>query len=459
MNSDAFARFWRTDLTRDCFLSFAAPSDLKSLRLTCREVAPDVASALFRHLTIRFNANSFSRRSRMIALEGIGHHVKTLTFEMAHSQTTFLPPLIAPDTLEELTFIYEPHTVSSRPVSASSTSSGSKYGSWEIDDLLIKHYPPVFHAATNIPAFTRALTALPNLRRLELSCPGQEEAQRYRRDAVDFALISLRVAVEQANPAALDTLVLDPVHPGAAFSLRPQTSYGSSPASTRVWRRIKSLKIGMDSFAFGRHLPSDHLKILHTYLQSFPSVEQLSFEWLGNKGPCPLSLDAEPCTSRPSSLESANACPKSCALPACKPIRLRRLRQMHLRNATFDASQAAAFVMLHRKVLHEFDFDECALRSGTWNEALAPLSRITGSDDWKAQQRPLREEVMDVPLVLSPVEEKSEVECVLTKLWDDEHLLHNRRLRTLRKLGLRTKDMVPVHVKRLLRSARLGWHF
>ncbi|ETN46799.1 uncharacterized protein HMPREF1541_00988 [Cyphellophora europaea CBS 101466] len=452
MTSDAFVRFWRTDLTRECFLSFAGQDELKNLRFTCRELGQNVAPKLFRHLTIHFSANTFSRHSRMVALERMGHHVKKLAFVMPHSHTTFLPPLMTPDTLEELTFIYEPHTSNSRPVSASSTSSGSKYGSWEIDDLLIKHYPPVFHAATNIPAFVRAFSALTSLRKLEIQCPGQDHGQRYRRDAVDFALISLRVAVEQANPCALDTLVLNPIHPGAAFSLRPQASYGSSPSSTRVWRRIKTMKIGMDSFTFGLHLPSDHLKILHTYLQAFPAMEHFDFEWLGDQGPCPLSLDAEPCTSRPSSLDSVNACPNSCTLPSCKPIRYRRLRTMHLRNATLDAEQAATFVKLHRKVLHEFNFDECSLRSGTWDEALAPLSRIAGNDKGKKQ----REEVMDVPLVLSPIEDKAEVECVLTKLWDDEHAAPSRGLQTLRKFGQRTKKMLPAHVKRLLQTARLG---
>lgn len=459
MDSEPFIRFWRTDLTRECFLSCAVHEDLKSLRLVCRETSQDVAPELFRHLNIFFDANTFSRHSRLVALEHIGHHVKMLSFNMPHSPSTFLPPLIASDTLQELNFIYEPHTVNLRPVSASSASSESKYGSWDVEDLLIRHYPPIFHAATNIPAFTRAFAALPSLRKLHICCPGQEAGQLYRRDAVDFALISLRVAIEQANPAHFEALMLDPVHPGAAFSLRPQSSYGSSPASTRIWRRVKSLSIGMSSFAFGDHRPSDHLKILHTYLQSFPSIEHFAFEWLGDKGPNPLSLDAEPCTSRPSSYDSTNSCPMSSSVPAYKPLRFRQLRTMHLRNAIFDASQAAGFVMLHRKVLYEFNFDECTLRSGTWDEALAPLSCITGNDEWKKGQRRPTEEVMEVPLVLSPAKEKSEVECIVTKLWDDDYKAPSRGLRTLKQFGMKTKVVLPTHVKRLLSRVRLGWHF
>lgn len=449
----AFFTFWRNDLTRSCFLSHTARDDLKSLRLACSDFAFDLAPVLFSSINLHFTTNSFGRQARMVALERIGHHVKTFNFTMVHSAETFLPPLIAPDTLQEINFVYEPQAVTSRPASASSASSGSKYGSWEMSDLLIKHYPPLFHAATNVPAFVRVLTALPNLSELRVSCPNQGAGQRYRRDVVDYALISLRMAVEQANPSFLQSLVLDDVHPATALYLRPQLSYGASPASTRVWRRVKKLDIAMSSFAYSRDSPSDHLKVLHTYLQSFCSLEHLKFRWLGEKGPCPISLDAEPCTSRPASLDCAKACPRSCMLPSCKPIRFRHLRTMHLENAILDSSQAAAFIMSHRKVLHEFQFDECHLRSGTWDDALAPLSHITGSDNWKQKQ----EEVMDVPLLLSPGGERPSVDCVRSRLWDDP-TLRRKGYEVLRKMSLRTKEILPGHVKRLLRGARVGWH-
>ena len=453
MSSIAFLRFWQNDLIRHTFLSHSSQEDLKALRLVCYEFADDVAPTLFSSINLHFTANSFSRQARLFALERIGHHVKTFIFSMPHSTETFLPPLIAPDTLEEINFSYEPKLFNSRPSSSSSSSSGSKYGSWEMSDLLIKHYPPLFHAATNVPTFARALAAMPKLRELHISCPEQGSGQRYRRNVVDYALISLRIAVEQANPSDLQTLALDKVHPAAALYLRPQLSYGASPASTRVWRRIKKLDIAMDSFAYGRDIPSDHLKALHTYLQSFCSLEHLRFRWLGDKGPCPLSLDAEPCTSRPVSLDCAKACPKSCALPSCKPIKFRHLQKMQLENATLDAGQAAAFITLHRKVLHEFQFDECHLRSGTWDDALAPLSRIAGNDRWKQQP----EEVMDVTLVLSPVDTRASVECVRSKLWDDP-TLRRKGYEALKKMSLRTKEMMPGHVKRLFRGSRIGWH-
>jgi hypothetical protein len=126
---------------------------------------------------------------------------------------------------------------------------------------------------------------------------------------------------------------------------------------------------------------------------------------------------------------------------------------MHLRNASLDASQASGFVMSHRKVLHEFEFDQCHLRTGTWDDALAPLTQVVGKDYGKKKQ----EEVMDVPIMLSPVDEKAEMDCVREQLWNDLPR-RNRGLKVLRRVSLRTKDMLPEQVKRLLRTARVAWH-
>lgn len=457
MSTTAFTRFWRTDLTRECLLSYVPRDDLQSIRLVSKELCDDVSPTLFKHVTISFNTNTFSRRTRLSALDRIGHHVRRLNFVMPHHADTFLPPLLIPGTLEEVTFLYEPRMSHSRPRSSSSasssSSSSSKYGSWDMNDLLVKQYPPLFHAATNVDAFFRAISAMPRLQHLHVSCPGQQAGQRYRKDIVDYALISLRLAVEAANPSKLERLTLAPIHPSAIFYLRPHLSIGSQPSSSRVWRRIKSLHIEMDSFGYGREEPSDHLKILHSYLQTFQGLEDFRFEWIGNKGPCPLSLHTEPCTSRPTSLDCSQACPDSSTRSPCRPLKFRCLKSMYLNNATLDAGQASAFIMSHRKVLHEFQFDRCHLRSGTWDDALAPLTRIVGNDNWKQKQ----EEVMDVPIMLSSVDEKNEMECVQEHLWDDI-FRKSKGFQTLRKVSLKTKDLLPEQVRRLLRTARVAWH-
>lgn len=432
--SSAFARFWQTDLTREAFLDCVTRDDLCALRLVSHDFADLVATQLFQSIQVNFNINSFSRRFRMLALDRIGHHVKNFHFNLPHSEDTFLPPLIDPETYAEVSFQYDPQPPqASRPSSSSSESSSCKYGSWEINDLLVRQYPPLFHAATNVTSFTRALAAMPFLRTLTISCPDQPAGQRYRRSAVDYALISLRLAVEAANPPFLDTLSLDPIHPSAVFYLRPHQGIGTGPASTRVWNRIQHLDIKMVNFVTPDEEDStDHLKIMHTYLNHFRNMHTLAFTWLGKPGPCPLSLDAEPCTSRPSSLG-----PVTSTIPACRPMKFRRLRSMKLENAILDASQVSRFIMKHRKVLQDIDYAACTLRSGTWDDALAPLSRISGNDDWRtsqgsslsassgsgsqSQSQSQCSEVMDVPIVYSPVEEPGNpMECVRELLWDQD---------------------------------------
>ena len=440
MPSAAFLRFWRTDLTRDCLLSFMTKEDQASLRLTSRECSLGIAPTLFKEINISFGTNTFTKPARMAALERIGGYVQNLNFSMPHSADTFLAPLLDPFTGEEQVFVYEPYLGLHRPSSSGSQSS-SKYGSWEMNDLLVKQYSPLFHATTNIPSFVRAFTAMPALKGLRISCPGQSPAQIYRRSAVDYALISLRMAVEQAPLSGLENLTLDHVHPSSTFYLRPQLGIGASPASTRRWRQIRKLKIRMDCPAFGQGQPTDHLKFLHTYLQSHPLLEDLSFEWLSRKGPCPLSLSSEPCLA-PGALDCSAACPKTFA-KSLRPLKFRKLRRMVLENSVLDATQIADFIMAHRKVLREFEFENVHLRTGTWDDALAPLTRISGSESWKEKQ----EEVMDVPLVLSPVEEQ---ECIHDIMWEDPK--KRRPFRTLRKASMRTKEMLGA-----FRSSMLTW--
>ncbi|CRK35497.1 hypothetical protein BN1708_019781, partial [Verticillium longisporum] len=64
-----------------------------------------------------------------------------------------------------------------------------KYANTELGEILTQQYPPLFHAATNVPSFINALAHVPNLRHLTLRTPGQDPRERYRRDAVDYALI------------------------------------------------------------------------------------------------------------------------------------------------------------------------------------------------------------------------------------------------------------------------------
>ena len=67
-----------------------------------------------------------------------------------------------------------------------------------------------------------------------------------------------------------------------------------------------------------------------------------------------------------------------------------KLRYMQLRNASMAAEQVADFVSAHRRIVREFDFDNVFLtNSGTWEEALAPLSESeaesNASEEWTTQ--------------------------------------------------------------------------
>ena len=451
----AFLRFWCTDLTRDSFLSQVSAEDLARLRLVCRDFACRAAPLLFADLQVPFRCSTFTRPARIAALEKIGHHVKTLAFNMPHTPNTFLPPLLDPITGEEQIFIYTPQIHPDR--TSTSRLSVGKYGSWEMTDLLVKQYPPLFHAATNVPSFIRALQALPSLKHLKVSCPGQISAHRYRRSVVDYALISLRIAVERAPLKELNTLSLLPVHPAAVLYLRPNIGYGGSPSASRRWSQITKLAIHMDSFPFPPGQPADHLKCLHAYLASFPGLHRLLFRWKGAKGPCPLSLDTEPCLASSPSDAASSACPRN-SKSRLRPIRFPKLKYMELENAVLDAAQVSTFITDHRRSIKEFDFDHVYLRSGCWDDALAPLTRISGSDHWKEKQ----EEVMDVPIMLSPAEAgKGHVQKVSWETEKRNHKMKNfRAYDILRQASSRRRDMFwpsPGHMKNFLRASVFSW--
>jgi len=456
-SGSAFLRFWWTDNTRNAFLSHVAKDDLHSVRLACHDFSVRAAPLLFREVAVTFRPSSFTKPARMAALQRIGHHIETFQFNMSHGPETFLPPLLDPVTGEEQTFVYTPHIQSSR-VSASRLSV-PKYGSWEMTDLLVKQYPPLFHAATDVPSFIRAFSAMPCMTHLVISCPGQDSALRYRRSVVDYALISVRIAAERASLPSLNTLSLLPIHPSGVFYLRPIMSFGTLPNSVKRWTQIDRLAIHMDSCPFDSQTPVDHLRLLHSYLELFkPSLKRFLFRWRGNKGPSPLSFSTEPCfLPSPSYNTSSAACPTRSTRPPGS-LRFPRLRYMELENAVLDATQISSFITSHRRTLYEFNFEDVILRTGTWEEALAPLTRISGSETWKQKA----EEVMEVPIILDAVGlGKGEMEQVMWESEKERSKFKERKLfGGLHKAGSRGREIFwggPEHMKKFLRSSIFSW--
>ncbi|KAH8686630.1 hypothetical protein GQ44DRAFT_780923 [Phaeosphaeriaceae sp. PMI808] len=463
--SSVFLRFWLNDQCRDNLLDHMETDDLANFRLVCHDFSSRAAPILFESITTTFKTSTFSKPARIEALSKIGRHVKTFTFHMPHSVDTFLPPIIDPETGAEKKFNYEPQ-VQNYQVGLSKDKT-PKYGSWEMQDLLIKQYPPLFHAATNVPAFVAAFSELINLTHLKVSCPGFNNAPRNSRSAVDYALISLRIAIERAPLYSFTSLSLHPIHSGGLLYLHPIHGFGSTASSAKRWGQIRYLSICMESIPFSstsirvRAQSLEHLRILHAYLLTLSrSLTRFFFRWKGTRGPSPLSLDKEPCML-PIQEECMHPSMRG-QVRGPRPLKFSRLRCMELENAIMDSTQISDFIHKHRRSLLEFNFEDVKLRDGDWDQALEPLTHIAGNDRWKRTQ----EEVMDVPIMLSPVEGEprimgpllEEVDHAIEEVSGTQRSAHalsrwlSKPNRTLRKSSA-TKDSFfgGDHVKRLLR--------
>lgn len=382
-----FLNVWGNDKIRTTLLSHLDDDSLCSLRLTNSECCKLSTATLFMRMHLTFTPSALTRPSRMEALGRIGHHIQHLTFSMPHNEATFLPPLLNPVTGQEVVFLYNPHT------SVASESHRPKYGTQALGDVLTQQYPPIFHAATNVPAFIRTFSCLPKLRHLTITCPGQNPTQRYRRDAVDYALISLRIAIERAYLPKLSKLSLS-IHPSALLYFRSQPGFGASPASSRRWKQIRKLKLTVDAWDFNGPRPGlDHLKIIDDYIRSFSAnLEKVSFTWNGLSGPCPFTLFTSPVFAPPrkaGKLFAEVTSPMSPlpAAPTKADIFFPKLRYMQVRNCLMRAPQVADLVYAHRHSVREYDFEKVSLLDdGTWEEALEPLTRMSGSEAWHSSQ-------------------------------------------------------------------------
>ena len=374
----AFLQIWSDAKLRNTFLSYVPKDDLKPFRLVCKDFAFRAAPVLFKEKTVTFRKGLFTSPAWLAMLGRLGHHIKTFHFNMPHNKNTSLPPLID-DLGEGVHFVYEPYTGSTKK----QYDFLPPYGTPELYDLLTKHYPTLFHAAANVSSFVRVFARLTNVRHLKISCPGQNRSEAYMRSAVDYALISLRIAVERNKLLKLDALSLLSVHPMAPFYLDPSSGFGTRPNSAKRWGQIRKLTIHMDTPP--TCTPADHLKLLHKYLQLFISrLEDFHFRWQGMHAPWPLSLHNEP---TPQNQRAAVIYAKQTHLDLA-PLHLPNLRSSYAENIAVDASQISAFVEEHHHMtrLHDrcsVDFQKSHLRSGSWDEALAPFSRISGADKWE----------------------------------------------------------------------------
>ena len=383
-DSSTFLKFWLDDKCRDCFLSYVAPTDLASLRLTCHDFSVRAAPTLFNELSITFKASTFTKPARLAALDRLGFYVKSLKFNLPHSSSTVLPPLVDAESGSELSFSYTPHL-------QTSTAACPKYGDLGTTEILTRQWPALFHAATNVPAFVRAFSSFVNLASLTVSCPGYNHSQKGRPSTVDFALISVRIAIEQNNLNALNSLTLSPMHPEGFLYLSCLPGYGATPRSARRWSRIKHLTIHADapiSPQSGKQ--PDQFKLLQTYIRNFqPNLETFDFRWNGAKGPIPIR--------RPVRVPHEEGMVGSKQREA-PPLRFQKLRKADFENVKATARDISSFASAHRRTLEELDLESVELTQGTWDAALAPLTKLD------RLRRSVDADVVmaDIPIMLSP---------------------------------------------------------
>ncbi|UNI20553.1 hypothetical protein JDV02_006631 [Purpureocillium takamizusanense] len=376
-----FLALLRSEAIQSAIARALSTPDLCALRASSSACCNLVTRRLFARLHVTFSASSFTRPCRLEALSRVGRHVEHLTFYMPHSDATFLPPLVHPATGREMCFLYSPHT------SMGSALARPKYANTELAEILTQQYPPLFHAATNVPSFINALAMLPNLRHLTIRCPGQDPAERYRRDVVDYALISLRIAVERCPLHKLAKLSLSSVHPAAFNYLRHVSGIGCVPSAARRWRQIRKLHLSVEAWDFYGPSPGlDHLKIIDDYVRFFaPWLEKFAFSWVGAAGPCPIALSGDPLFAPPRASkklfhEVTSPMSPLPTRPSRAPIHFPVLRYLQVRNARVNAPQLSGLINAHTATVREFDFENVVLdRKDSWDDALAP---VMGDDSW-----------------------------------------------------------------------------
>ncbi|KAI5462411.1 hypothetical protein BGZ63DRAFT_403641 [Mariannaea sp. PMI_226] len=370
-----FVTLLRSDHIKDALLPLLDTEDICAIRQSSSACCNLLTKRLFTRIHVSFSSSTFTRPARVAALARIGHHVEHLSFYLPHSEATFLPPLIHPLTGNEIAFLYTPHT------SMGSVLCRPKYANSELGEILTQQYPPLFHAATNVPSFINAMKNLPNMRHLTIRCPGQDPRERYRRNVVDYALISLRISLERAPLTKLHKLTLSNLHPSAFNYLRHLPGFGCVPSANRRWKQIRKLSISVDAWDFYGPSPGlDHLKIIDDYIRTFaPNLEKFSFTWLGRKGPCPIALSGDPLFAPPRASkklfhEVTSLMSPLPTRPTREPIHFPKLRCLQIRNSTMYAPQLSRLINSHRDTVRQFDFTSvCLSKRDNWDEALAPL--------------------------------------------------------------------------------------
>ncbi|RMZ18059.1 hypothetical protein D0860_00121 [Hortaea werneckii] len=393
--SSMFLRFWLDDRCRETFLSFLPKEDLKAFRLTCHGISTRAAPELFRDLHITFRTNTFTKPAKMAALDCIGHHVRKLSFEFPRTAESTLPPLVDPTTGTEIAFTYIPRV--ERP-----NTQSPKYGDLATTEALTRQYPALFHASTNASAFVQALSAFPSLEHLAIKCPGYGS-----RNTVDFALMSLRFAVERINCRSLRSLSLSSMEPNALQYLMPHAGYGTTPASTRIWSRIQRLTLRLITQG-----GSKEQVMLHRYLRGFhEGLNMLSICWDGPRGPFPLT-DLPHTAVIKTRADQISYKDHTAVYPS---LRFARLKQLSVRNAQASAAEINSLIRSNSGSLQEVELQDVELTQGGWGDVFATSGSLPHikpkAPAVKTRVIPDRRPVAVKPLPALPLQSPRNLQC------------------------------------------------
>ncbi|THY34910.1 hypothetical protein D6D01_01756 [Aureobasidium pullulans] len=377
--------FWDMAACREALLHMLPRSDISVLRSVCHGISERVTAEAFSSINITFRTRTFIKSARLSALQRIGRHIREVTFRLPRSLEATLPPLIDPWTGEQKEFAWKPSCAQGHDTT--SKNKESRYGDAETTELLIRQYPPLFHAATNFQSFAQAMSYLSNLEHLKISCPGtvRQDTQSRGTDITEIVVTSLRLAVEQAKLKHLNTLTLSHVCHAEVMALSP-LAMGSHPGSARRWSNIRVLDISMYSPPSSQS-NSDQIKLLREHIRGFKALRKFAFHWLGPRELSPLpEIPAEQKHTHPALRTASSSSPM-----------FPNLEYLSINNATMSAPQVALLIQRHISTLIEVDLENVVLKNGTWQDALGALNDVAIKTNI-----PLVAEEGDVPIMLAP---------------------------------------------------------
>ena len=280
-----------------------------------------------------------------------------------------MPSMLDPDSRKLRSLIYEPFSRQGEKRDRRNT-----FGSKSVDTLALHNYGIMLMAAMDASQFTRALACMENLTSLIVSCPGTPMGEPGRRCVVDYALWSLRTAVERARLLTLRVVILDPVHlTGLQYLLPGTLAVGNVINSRQIWSQVKTLSMTISAWKELANGPptlyKTNLKFLHQFLEHFTNIEELAFCWTREaRSICPLTLDLLP--YRNPRLATKPARDSSVVNGRLTFPRLSRLR---LENIGVDACDLRSFLSRHLAHFREWFLDDVSFINGTLEEALRPV--------------------------------------------------------------------------------------